>query len=42
MDRIYYFDVPERYQALTQQFPEVIAIKQFGEFFSEREAVLHS
>jgi hypothetical protein len=42
MDRIYYFDVPERYQALTQQFPDVIAIKQFGEFFSEREAVLHS
>lgn len=42
MDRIYYFDVPGRYQALTQQFPDVIAIKQFGEFFSEREAVLHS
>jgi hypothetical protein len=42
MDRIYYFDVPERYQTLTQQFPEVIAIKQFGEFFSEKEVVLHS
>lgn len=42
MDRIYYFDVPRRYQALTQQFPDVIAIRQFGEFFSEREAVLHS
>ena len=42
MDRIYYFDVPDRYQALTQQFPDVIVIKQFGEFFSEREAVLHS
>jgi hypothetical protein len=42
MDRIYYFDVPARYQALTQQFPDVIAIKQFGEFFNEREAVLHS
>jgi hypothetical protein len=42
MDRIYYFDVPVRYQALTDQFPDVIAIKQFGEFFIEREAVLHS
>ncbi len=42
MDRIYYFDIPDRYQALTVQHPEVIAIKQFGEFFSERDAVLHS
>lgn len=42
MDRIYYFDVPVRYQALTQQFPDVVAIKQFGEFFKEREAVLQS
>lgn len=42
MDRIYYFDIPGRYQALTAQYPNVIAIKQFGEFFSEREAVLHS
>ena len=42
MDRIYYFDIPGRYQALTAQHPDVIAIRQFGEFFSEREAVLHS
>lgn len=42
MDRIYYFDVPVRYQELTEQFPDVIAIKQFGEFFNEKEAVLHS
>lgn len=42
MDRIYYFDIPGRYQALTAQHPDVIVIKQFGEFFSEREAVLHS
>lgn len=41
MDRIYYFDVPVRYQALTAQFPDVIAIKPFGDFFNEREAVLH-
>lgn len=42
MDRIYYFDIPDRYQTLTTQFPTVIVIKQFGEFFTEREAVLHS
>ncbi|MFH0351110.1 MAG: hypothetical protein ACHBMF_04135 [Chromatiales bacterium] len=42
MDRIYYFDVPVRYQALTDQHPNVIVIKPFGEFFTEREAVVHS
>lgn len=42
MNRIYYFDVPVRYQELTEQFPDVIVIKQFGEFFNEKEAVLHS
>ncbi|MBI3654827.1 MAG: hypothetical protein HY232_00200 [Acidobacteria bacterium] len=42
MDRIYYFDIPGRYKDLTAQYPDVIAIKQFGEFFSERAAVLHS
>ena len=42
MDRIYYFDVPVRYQELTQQLPDLISIKQFGEFFSEREEILHS
>jgi hypothetical protein len=40
MDRIYYFDIPERYQALTSQYPDVIVIKEFWEFFVEREAVL--
>ena len=39
MDRIYYFDIPDRYQALTTQYPDVIAIKQFGEFFTERESI---
>jgi hypothetical protein len=41
-DRIYYFDLPVRYQTLTSQHPNVITIKQFGEFFTERETVLHS
>jgi len=39
MDRIYYFDTPYRYQQLTEQFPDVIRIKPFGEFFSEKETV---
>jgi hypothetical protein len=40
IDRIYYFDVPSRYQALTDAHPDVIQIKQFGEFFTERAALL--
>lgn len=42
MDRIYYFDVPDRYRALTESYPDVITIKQFGEFFKERTSVLYS
>ncbi len=40
MNRIYYFDVPVRYQELMQKFPDLMSIKQFGEFFSEKEKVL--
>jgi hypothetical protein len=40
IDRIYYFDVPTRYQALTDAHPDLIQIKQFGEFFRERASVL--
>lgn len=40
IDRIYYFDVPTRYQALTAAHPDLIQIKQFGEFFRERASVL--
>lgn len=39
MDRIYYFDMPERYQVLTTRYPNVISIKSFGEFFTEIEKV---
>lgn len=42
MDRIYYFDVPCRYKALTERYPAVISIKPFGEFFSEKAAVLQA
>jgi len=42
MDRIYYFDMPERYRSLSAMYPSLIAIKPFGEFFRERDAVLYS
>ena len=42
MHRIYYFDVPQRYQALTDEFPDLITVKQFGDFFTEiDQAVSH-
>ena len=40
MDRIYYFDVPIRYQKLTDDFPDIITIRQFGEFFTEINSVV--
>jgi hypothetical protein len=42
MNRIYYFDIPDRYKALTLQYPEAIVIKSFSVLLieSEREAVL--
>jgi hypothetical protein len=40
MTRIYYFDPPERYLALTKKYPDLIQIKKFGEFFSEVDEVL--
>ena len=39
METIYYFDVPVRYQELTTQFPNVIAIKPFQHFLSETKGV---
>lgn len=39
LDRIYYFDVPQRYIELAEKFP-VIKLKQFGQFFVEKEEVL--
>ena len=40
MERIYYFDIPERYAALTNSYPELLPIKHFGDFFAEKAAVL--
>lgn len=42
MDRIYYFDPPERYLALTRSYPDIIVIKQFGEYFKEEKSVIYS
>ena len=40
MERIYYFDLPIRYQELTNNFPSVIQIKPFHEFFTESASVV--
>jgi len=40
IERIYYFDVPCRYQTLCEDFPTLLQVKQFGEFFTERKALL--
>jgi hypothetical protein len=40
MDRIYYFDVPAVYEGLSARYPDILPIKNFGEFFIEKEAVL--
>ena len=37
MERIYYFDVPVRYQELTDEFPSIISVRPFYEFFTEIE-----
>lgn len=40
LDRIYYFDVPVRYQELTNAFPSIIQIKPFQEFIAETGSVV--
>lgn len=40
MERIYYFDVPTRYAVLSKQFPQIITVKPFTEFFQEKATVL--
>ena len=42
MERIYYFDTPNRYREMADQFPDVFVIKPFGEFFTETETILRS
>ena len=40
MDRVYYFDLPKRYEHLSLENPDVISIKHFNQFFTEKGAVL--
>jgi hypothetical protein len=40
IDRIYYFDLPERYAELTKGYPDVIQIKEFVTFFEEKGGLL--
>ena len=40
MERIYYFDLPVRYQELTDSFPSVIQIRPFHEYFMEAASVV--
>jgi len=40
MERIYYFDIPDRYLALAAKHPTLISMKQFAHFFNEIGQVL--
>lgn len=40
MQRIYYFDPPERYCQLANQFPDLVMLRPFSQFFSETATVL--
>lgn len=40
MERIYYFDMPIRYQELTEAFPSVIRIRPFQQLFTEITTVV--
>ena len=42
MERVYYFDVPNRYADLAVKYPSLMPIKNFGDFFIEKEEVLAS
>lgn len=39
MDRVYYLDIPAKYEALSHQFP-YISVKTFGEFYFEQDRLL--
>ncbi|MCG8379815.1 MAG: hypothetical protein MI865_10130, partial [Proteobacteria bacterium] len=40
MNRIYYFDTPDRYQKLANDFPHLFTIKQFSAMFAEIDQVV--
>jgi hypothetical protein len=35
MERIYYFDLPQRYTSLAEKHPTLIQIRQFAQSFTE-------
>jgi hypothetical protein len=40
MERIYYFDPPDRYRQLATEFPGLVKLRPFAEFFTETTSVL--
>lgn len=40
MDTIYYFDVPERYRVLGESYPDLIRIRQFGDFLIQSKSIV--
>jgi hypothetical protein len=40
MARIYYFDAPRRYLTLSQKRPDMLSLKSFASFLTEKEALL--
>lgn len=34
MERIYYFDPPERYRQLAREYPDLVSLQPFAEFFT--------
>ncbi len=40
LDAIFYFDVPQRYEALSSQFSDIIRVEQFGFFFTRIASIL--
>jgi hypothetical protein len=42
MARIYYFDIPRRYDELSRKHPDTLSFKSFASFMGEKEALLAS
>ncbi len=40
MQRIYYFDPPKRYCQLVREFPDLVMLRPFSQFFTETATVL--
>lgn len=40
MDRIYFFDMPGRYLTLAKDFPKIIAVANYAEFFTKKRIAI--